>query len=118
MIVTTLYNSALDEWPGHTGNIDANSLGDFRMIPVLNYAVGTIQAVLASGTWATAVLTVQRSNNATDWVNIVPSSVTITAAGMTALIDTTGYAWLRVVVTTAEGAASKIQLIGCFKGEG
>lgn len=116
---TTIYNSAKDQWAGHVGNLDGNSTGDWRYVPVLDYTVGTIQAVLASGTWAAAVLTVERSNNGTNWAGIVPSAVTIGAGGgMTVTIDCSAYAFLRVVVTTPEGAASSIQLIGCFKGDG
>jgi hypothetical protein len=104
--------------PGGTGNIDANVAGDWRAFPVGPYVTGTIQAVAVVGAWATAVLTVERSNDGTTWVATAPSATTIGASTtMTNTIDVSGINFLRARVSTVESAALTIKLVACFKGD-
>jgi hypothetical protein len=104
--------------PGGTGDIDGNLLNDFRAFPVGPYVTGTIQAVAVVGAWATAVLTIERSNDGATWVATSPSATTIGASTtMTGTIDVSGINFLRARVSTGEGAALTIKLVACFKGD-
>lgn len=102
---------------GREGLLNGNSLGDFRRINVVRYAVGTIQAVAGSGSWSSAVLTIERSNDGDNWAAMDPTAVTLTAAGMTSAIDLSGIAWLRVRTSTVNGAALLVKLVACLKGD-
>lgn len=87
------------------GMVDLNLLGSHVKTRLGDANRATIQAARLIGTWATAVLTVQRSNDGVTWAAL-ESGVTFAAAGISVEIDADGYEWLRAIVTTAEGSGS------------
>ena len=87
--------------------LDLNSLASYGFIPCARAHTVSINAA-ASGTWSTAVVTLERSNNGRTWAALSPAA-TITGAGWTA-VDTTGIAYLKASVTTAEGSSSNAVL--------
>ncbi len=90
------------------------------VIPVGPYLTGSIQSANQTDTsWASGILTIQVSNNAKDWATApswVVSASTITADGITSLMDLSGILYLRVAVTTAE-ATLQVKLTFCGKGD-
>jgi hypothetical protein len=104
--------------PGTVGDIDANLVNDYRVFPVGPYITGTLHAVATTTAWSTAVLTVERSNDGTNWAAMSPSAVTLTAASpMSNTLDVSGVTFIRVRTTTAEGSTSRLRVVGCFKGD-
>ena len=84
---------------------------------VAAFSRATVQANVVSGSWGTTVITIRRGNNRWDFAAL-ESAVTLTASGVTAELDTEGYAWLAVDVTTAAGAAGYSNITVCKKTEG
>jgi len=80
-----------------------------RVFDVRGMMTATVQGTLTFGTWGTAVLTLKRSNDRITFVAL-SSPTTMTAAGMTAAIDVSGFAWLAVEATTLEGSAAYAEL--------
>lgn len=87
-------------------DVDASS--NSASINVADFKLVTVQAVLASGTFATAVLQAQCSANDTDWVDI-PVGGTVTGPGMIAEVSV-GTEFFRVRVSTLEGSAGTANL--------
>lgn len=86
-------------------DFNLNLLGEAFAVPVQGFEACSVQAVLYSGTWATAVVSVQVSNDGVDYA-AMPSPVNLpTGGGITSVFNVWGYAYVRVVVTTVEGAA-------------
>ena len=87
--------------------LDLNKANDHLIVNVLNYKSATVQVSKVTGsTWATAVVTIQQSN---DNVNFYAFGSAVTVAvggGVTATIDVSAIASIRIVVTTAEGSAA------------
>ena len=83
---------------------------------VAEFSRATVQANVVNGSWGATVLTVRRSNNQWDF-NALESATTLTASGITAELDTEGYAFLAVDVTTVAGAAAHAQITVCRKTE-
>lgn len=83
--------------------------------PVGPYLTGTIQVQSEGYTaWTSAVVEVKRSNDGVRFYSY-PTAVTLSADGMTASLDVSGWAWVALVVTTANGAALTLHAWGCFK---
>ena len=97
--------------------IDLNKSRDDIVVNVLPYTVATIQGTLMTGTWATAELTIARSNDGEDFVNLETTTM-LTGEGMTGRIDVSGFAFLRASVTTLEGSAATAQITIVAKGDG
>lgn len=100
---------------GKVGDLDGNDAGDYRVFPVGEYVTGTMSFYSPSG-WSSGVVTVERSNDLESW-HAMPSAVTVSANGMTAALDVSGVAYLRAVVTTANGSPQRVRVVGCFKSE-
>lgn len=80
-------------------------------------SVFTIESRLLSGTWGTAVVTINRSNDGYKWF-AMESALTLTiGGGMTVATDATGFTRLRAQVTTVEGAAGVVELVLLAKGD-
>lgn len=93
-----------------TSKFDINLTGNATMYPVMAYTRCTVQAVLSSGTWATAVIVVQVSNDGVNY-SAMPEPVMLpTGGGITGIIDVSGYAYVRIYVDTTEGAAGEVAL--------
>lgn len=72
----------------------------------------TVQGHKLTGTWGTAVITLRRSNEhdcGTDSIYGLETAVTMTSSSMTDKIDVTGFCYLVLEVTTANGAACLAQ---------
>lgn len=68
----------------------------------------TVQGHKLTGTWGTAVVTLRRTNDpapGTDSIYGLESAVTMTSSSMTDKIDVTGFSYLVLETTTANGAA-------------
>ncbi len=80
--------------------------------------VASVQAV-ARTSWGTTVVTVKRSNDKDNLVNL-EETVTLSADGISRIIDVTGFKWLGVAVSTVDVSASAPYVIDftlCFKRE-
>lgn len=84
------------------------------MFSVLGFTKATIQADIATGTYSAAVLTIERSNNGTNWYGL-ESATTMTPPAMSAALDVSGFAYIRVRTSTANGAALTLKLNVCCK---
>jgi hypothetical protein len=74
------------------------------------------QFVQLSGTWGTAVLTLERSLDGINWV-AMSSPTTYSAAGIQTGIDVTDIGHLRLRVSTAEGSAASVVCRALIKTE-
>lgn len=88
-----------------------------QAIPVGDAKTCTVQAVPAGNAWGTAVLTVKRSNDGANFVALESATTISAGGGMTAAFSVSGFAYLRVDVTTAEGSAADefAQITVCMK---
>ena len=68
----------------------------------------TAQGELVSGTWATAVVTLERSNDKRNWYGL-ESAVSWTGEDMTDQTDAC-FEWFRARVSTVEGGAGVIEV--------
>lgn len=96
----------------YTQNIETKGAG--QVIPVGENTTATVQVSAIDAAWGTAVLTVNRSNDPQGPFVALSTPVTISSAGFTTL-DTTDYAFLRIDVTTAEGANENLLVSICMK---
>ena len=78
----------------------ANKATDF--IDTKDYNRVAMQVTLETGTFATAVVTLEASTDQIAWTNLATVGP---GNGKTAAQDVTGYQFVRARVTTAEGAA-------------
>lgn len=92
-----------------TDNWNFNSVSQTPLIlAVGNMSKSSVQATAQSAGWTTAVLTVEVSNDGAGWCAVQAGAVTLTsgaASKVTATIDVSSVAYLRVRVSTAEGSA-------------
>ena len=86
-----------------TYTLDLN-LPDTYTASVAAWTNCTFQVVPITGSWATAVVTFERSNDNTAWYDL-ESATTLSGEGMTADIDCAGFAFIRARVSTQEGSA-------------
>ena len=100
----------------------ATSDGRRVVFPLTGLTLASVQADDATGDgtgWSTAVLTVRLGNCPEGPFYAVPAGgVTLTTASrLTNIIDVSGYGYLAVDVTTAEGSARFVKITLCGKGE-
>lgn len=90
---------------------------DGQAIPVGDAKTCTVQAAATGYSWGTAVLTVKRSNDGTNFVALESATTIGAGGGMTAAFSVSGFAYLRVDVTTAEGSSTDelAQITVCLK---
>lgn len=88
-----------------TDTINLNQLGDSFVhdLRATDEVSASAQVTLEQGTWDTAVVELQVSNDGQSYYSL-PSVAQLTESGVTPKADVTGYQWLRAVVTTAEGS--------------
>lgn len=83
--------------------------------PVGKYLTGSIQVGAENlSAWSSAVVEVVRSNDGIAFYSM-PTAVTLSAAGMTDSLDLSGWAYVGLRVSTANGGALTILAWGCFK---
>jgi hypothetical protein len=86
--------------------VDLNQIQTVAAIPTAGYAVGSMQLHIATGSAGSLVLTAQVSNDPHQSVFAShPSSITLSAAGVTAGFPLE-HQWLVPAVTTAAGSAA------------
>jgi hypothetical protein len=78
----------------------------------------SVQARKESGSWGTAVVSVQVSNTGRDWFGVPAGAVTLTAEGITDKIDVRAFGYVRAKVTTEEGGAGVASVTFCFSDLG
>ena len=86
--------------------IDINKINSYVIVDVARYESAGVQVSQITGaTWGTAVVKVLQSCNGINYYAFAsPLSIAV-GGGVIAPIDVTGIASLKIVVTTAEGAA-------------
>lgn len=89
-----------------------------RVIPTDDATTASVHAYPITAAWGTAVLTIKRSNDPSGGFEALSTPVTLTATGFTAAIDVTNIGYLRVDVTTAEGANEVLRIAICMKRPG
>ncbi len=92
--------------------LDGTGLTCTDGIAVGNALVAVVQAQsVAAAAWSSAVLSVKVSltGDPTQFHNF-PDAVTLSADGMTAILDVSGYAYLRAEVTTTNASAPKLNI--------
>ncbi len=99
--ITRVFESATES------GLDLNASSNSTVFNVADFALVTVQAVLASGTFGTAVLQAQCSANGTDFVDI--SGATTTGPGVIPEVSV-GTEFFRVRVSTLEGSAGTADL--------
>lgn len=88
------------------------------VVPVKDATAASVQVNDRSSTaWATAVLTVKVSNDASGPFYALASSVTLSASGISSIIDVSGYGFLAVEVTTAGTSGMAVDIDICVKSE-
>ncbi len=86
---------------------DINAASNSTTWDVAGFREITVQGVLASGSWATAIIQAQCSADGTNFVDI--SGQTLTAAGIMGEVAV-GTEFFRVRVSTQEGGAGTVDL--------
>jgi hypothetical protein len=78
---------------------------------VRSYAYATFEFTVATGagTWGSAIVTIRRSNDNESYADL-ETTITKTAAGITAQIDCRGIAFLAAVVTTYQAASCTLNV--------
>lgn len=95
--------------------LDATGASVTEAVPIGEAAVGTVQARAKAGAaWSNAVLSVRVSNNGEDFDDFA-TAVTLSEDGTTDILDLSGWAFLRIEVTTADGSAPVIDTWVCLK---
>ena len=84
---------------------------------VANYVTFTLHTMILSGTFGTAVLTVNRSNDGFRWFALETATTLGPGASMSNAIESLGFARVRVQVTTVEGAAGVVEVALTAKGD-
>lgn len=92
-----------------TETIDVNAASDSATLEVANWSRLTAHAVVASGTFATAVLTAEGSLNGTDWTDL-EGPVTITPSAPLEHGLAISLPFIRFRVSTQEGGAGTVDL--------
>ncbi|MEM9165751.1 MAG: hypothetical protein AAGB48_01870 [Planctomycetota bacterium] len=87
--------------------INLENTGEGTSWDVSGFSSGSIQVVVTSGAFSSGVLTVERSNDNTEWFAMA-TATTISSAGITSFDIDTNY--IRVRVTTANGAAGQVRV--------
>lgn len=82
---------------------DLNDTNNEIRFDVRNYSVAVIQA-LKETTWATAVLTIERSIDGYNYVALETPATIPAGGGITGTIDTGAISWLRARLSTKEGS--------------
>jgi hypothetical protein len=97
-------------------SINANQLGDAFEVDLSGTDAATlsVQAVLTSGTWATASIAVQVSNDGRVYHAVPAGAVTLSENGVTALVDVRAYQFAQAAVVTPEGSASAVRVTFCL----
>lgn len=85
------------------------------VIPTGDATTVSVQAWTIDATWGTAVLEVKRSNSPSGPFLSFGTPVTMNAVGFTSAIDVTNVGYIRVDVTTAEGANETLGIAVCLK---
>jgi len=110
MVVTQFIGVNLN---GTVNDLLSDKNGGKVIVPVSNFSDATVQIVPEpSGTgaaaWSSAIISVRRTNDIDTAPVVLESAVTLSSAStMTARIDTRGFAYLALVLTTVEGATLK-----------
>jgi len=110
MVVTQFIGVNLN---GPASEILSDKNGGKVIVPVSAFSDATVQIVPEpSGTgaaaWSSAIISVRRTNDIDVAPVVLESAVTLSSSStMTARIDTRGFAYLALVLTTAEGSALK-----------
>jgi len=91
--------------------IDIGTVGSRLTYSVLGYTHALVQVIQPSGTWGTGVVAAQLSLDGNQWSAFPTTAVTITSAGTQQLYNVMGAAYLRLVVTTANGSSVPISLL-------
>lgn len=93
---------------------DLNATSNRWSIPVRGYATATVHGVVREGTWATAVLTLKRSNDGLNSVALQDADSDITTLGpgndQTKRFATLGFDFLHIELTTVEGGTGSADL--------
>lgn len=85
------------------------------VIPTGDATTASVQAWTIDAAWGTAVLEVKRSNSQSGPFLSFGTPVTMSAVGFTSAIDVTNVGYIRVDVTTAEGANETLGIAVCMK---
>lgn len=96
--------------------LNLNLVEDWMVFDVGRYSTATVQA-MGTTSWATAVITVYRSNTpyVTDGFALEDAETLGPGSDITATIDVSGCKYLILKLTTAEGSAASARIIACGK---
>jgi hypothetical protein len=103
-----------------TGNnasaFNLNLVDNWAVYDVGRYVTASVQA-LATTAWATAVITVYRSNtpHPADVFALEDAETLGPGSDITATLDVSGFRYLVLKLTTAEGSAASARIIVCAK---
>lgn len=93
----------------HRVRFDLNETNNEVRFFVGPYSVATISAVKET-TWATAVLTLERSIDGSNWFALETAQTLGPGSALSATIDTSAIAWLRARLSTKEGSTVYAQI--------
>lgn len=95
-------------------NFELNTANFVWVIPVQKYAAVTVHAEPV-GTWATAIITIRRSNDGVNGYALESATTLGPGAAMSPAIDTGAFNYLLCVLTTKENSSQFANLTAVCK---
>lgn len=97
--------------PDKPMELDATGFQNTPELAIGDFKIASVQALdVGGGGWSSAVLSVRVSIDGDHFYDIPGGAVTMSADGLTDLIDISAWSYLRVEVTTTNASAPKISV--------
>lgn len=103
--------------PTTDNELDVATANNQKVWTCLEFETFTVAIFAIDGVLTTGVLTLEWSNNASDWFGFQPAITLTASTSYTAVLDVSGYAFIRLRVSTAE-ASKRVRVSVCMKGSG